>query len=301
MKLIQGETILSIIHGPGTESHIAELSLFLRRQINVWFKNEYEVWLFGRDFHRQPRISLEYWREKRHFALVDGSEPRNCDDACGSSSCSGGHRHNCAFDVISDQTGYPAADLRDIAARRILVKVYQARLLGKDYVFEDEISGGASISVRSIHDAKQLLDWSVTARNGHPRSHVERKSCGCDNLGRVNCIKCFSRTGFKSGFKSDHDQDETLWKQLERDGGAGVMDSLRYSHTYPMLSDIYSLGLRKVGVAYNMERKTADDFYIGAVKTVFRDASDPYIVTMYPVYNNIHAMSRNSQRSRGSR
>ncbi|CAB0029511.1 unnamed protein product, partial [Trichogramma brassicae] len=58
MKPISGETVLSIIHGPATTGHIKEMSMFLRRPIDVWAKDR--LMLFGRCHHRQPRLNLAF-------------------------------------------------------------------------------------------------------------------------------------------------------------------------------------------------------------------------------------------------
>ncbi|CAB0030213.1 unnamed protein product [Trichogramma brassicae] len=63
-----------------------------------------------------------------HFTLNGGLEPRNPDAGC--------HPDNCGFDVVSDQTGYPASLLRRIIVQRMLVRLYQSRLRGRDHRFQ---------------------------------------------------------------------------------------------------------------------------------------------------------------------
>ncbi|KAL7302751.1 hypothetical protein TKK_0004798 [Trichogramma kaykai] len=139
---ILGETVLSIIHGPATTGHLIEVSQFLKRPIDVW--TEDRLMLFGRCHHRhKPRLYLKYKSLTKkcpscglstsskavgHFTLLKGEEPRNLDARS--------HPENCGFDVVSDQTGYPATALRQVAVQRMLAKLYESRLRGRDHHFQ---------------------------------------------------------------------------------------------------------------------------------------------------------------------
>ncbi|CAB0033117.1 unnamed protein product [Trichogramma brassicae] len=139
---ILAETVWSIIHGPATTGHIVEVSQFLKRPIDVWAEDR--LMLFGRCHNRhKPRLHLKYKsltnkcascksssssKAMGHFTLLKGQEPRNPDARS--------HPENCGFDVISDQTGYPATALRQVAVQRMLAKLYESRLRGRDHHFQ---------------------------------------------------------------------------------------------------------------------------------------------------------------------
>ncbi|CAB0033129.1 unnamed protein product [Trichogramma brassicae] len=139
---ILAETVWSIIHGPATTGHLVEVSQFLKRPIDVW--TEDRLLLFCQCYNRQkPRLHLKYKsltnkcpscksssssKAVGHFTLLQGHEPHNPDARS--------HPENCGFDVISDQTGYPATALRQVAAQRMLAKLYESRLRGRDHRFQ---------------------------------------------------------------------------------------------------------------------------------------------------------------------
>ena len=133
MKPIPGEAVQSILRGPANAGHIREMSQFLRRKIDVWAENRVILFDSGRQ-PLQPRLDLVHEKVGGsssglgHFTLLDGSEPRNPE--------ADRRPNNCAFDCVSDQTGYPAPILRQIVAQRMLVKLYHGRLRGRDYQFQ---------------------------------------------------------------------------------------------------------------------------------------------------------------------
>ncbi|KAL7302544.1 hypothetical protein TKK_0005180 [Trichogramma kaykai] len=192
MKPIPGETVQSIIHGPADAGHIREMSQFLRRQINVWGKER--SMLFGRCHHRQPHVILAHSRAGDaaaaaaaaggHFSLSGGSEPRNPE--------ADRRPNNCAFDCVSDQTGYPAPILRQIVAQRMLVKLYHARLRGRDYQFQCSrcsVSGGNHPFTEK--EAKALVEFSKKYR-GHAHLHWLNPNCKeCKKRPEIMC--CMTR------------------------------------------------------------------------------------------------------------
>ncbi|CAB0030216.1 unnamed protein product [Trichogramma brassicae] len=134
MKPISGDTVLSIIHGPATTVHFVEMSKFVNHEIDVWVKDRVLV-IGSSSSARQPhprRLNVGHrssaGRAGGHFTLNGGLEPRNLDAGC--------HPDNCGFDVVSDQTGYPASLLRRIIVQRMLVRLYQSRLRGRDHRFQ---------------------------------------------------------------------------------------------------------------------------------------------------------------------
>ncbi|CAB0040603.1 unnamed protein product, partial [Trichogramma brassicae] len=131
------ETVLEIIYGPANTGHLVETSKFLDREIDVWARNRLVV--IGGCRSRRPNqpsplslthtiFSSDSSEGSGHFTLVDGSEPRNPDAGC--------HPNNCAFDAISDQTGYPASMLRRVVTQRMMIMLYQSRLRGRDQRFQ---------------------------------------------------------------------------------------------------------------------------------------------------------------------
>ncbi|KAL7303373.1 hypothetical protein TKK_0004559 [Trichogramma kaykai] len=126
MKPISGDTVLSIIHGPATTGHFVEMSKFLNQEIDVLARNRV-LMIGGSLSSRQPhprRLNVGHrssaGRAGGHFTLRGGPEPRNPDAGC--------HPDNCGFNVVSDQTGYPASLLRRVIGQRMLVRLYQSRL-----------------------------------------------------------------------------------------------------------------------------------------------------------------------------
>uniref|UniRef100_A0ABD2XLQ2 Uncharacterized protein n=1 Tax=Trichogramma kaykai TaxID=54128 RepID=A0ABD2XLQ2_9HYME len=215
---ILGETVWSIIHGPATTSHIFELSQFLRRPIDVWAKDR--LLLFGRCHHRhKPRLHLWYksltnkcpscglssGKAVGHFTLLEGHEPRNPDARS--------HPENCGFDVVSDQTGYPATALRQVAVQRMLAKLYESRLRGRDHHFQCShcnLSGG---ELWTDEDSKKLIKTAQEKYRGHAHIHVYRESCD------IKC-SCAETDGLKTkedgGLKNINCMDKFL--QINNDG-----------------------------------------------------------------------------------
>ncbi|CAB0043677.1 unnamed protein product [Trichogramma brassicae] len=209
MKPITGGTVLSIIHGPATTSHLREMSEFLRRPIDVW-TDDGRLMLIGKSYRSSCRLSLAH-KKIGHFTLVEGSEPRNPDAGC--------HPQDCAFDAISDQTGYPASLLRQVVAQRMLLKLYRSRLRGRDGGDDDpldccsscELRGGMNndeaysgryegMYVMDEERAKELVELSKQF-NGRTHAYVykTRDQCKCSvypnpTVEMVDCIKGYVRS-----------------------------------------------------------------------------------------------------------
>uniref|UniRef100_A0ABD2XKF7 Uncharacterized protein n=1 Tax=Trichogramma kaykai TaxID=54128 RepID=A0ABD2XKF7_9HYME len=183
---ILGETVLSIIHGPVTTGHLVEVSQFLKRPINVWTKHR--LLLFGKCHYRhEPRLHLKYKsltnkcpscglstssKAVGHFTLLKGEEPRNPDARS--------HPENCGFDVVSDQTGYPATALRQVAVQRMLAKLYESRLRGRDHHFQCShcsVSGGAASYKEFLPRAEEIMKISKEDHNGHAHVHIRNYAC----------------------------------------------------------------------------------------------------------------------------
>ncbi|KAL7302753.1 hypothetical protein TKK_0004800 [Trichogramma kaykai] len=214
---ILGETVLSIIHGPATTGHLIEVSQFLKRPIDVW--TEDRMLFFGQRHNRQkPRLHLWYksltkkcpscglssGKAVGHFTLLEGEEPRNPDARS--------HPENCGFDVVSDQTGYPATALRQVAVQRMLAKLYESRLRGRDHHFQCShcsVSGGR---MKWNNLTTKMLNRSRDEHNGHAHLHVFYRNCepNCScpeeykdakntiaNFKVINCIKKYDEIKMK--------------------------------------------------------------------------------------------------------
>ncbi|KAL7293427.1 hypothetical protein TKK_0013189 [Trichogramma kaykai] len=208
MKPISGETVLSIVHGPATTGHIKEMSMFLRRPIDVWAKDR---------------------------LMLFGSEPRDPDR----------HPLNCAFDVVSDQTGYPASALRQVAVQRMLAKLYQSRLRGHDYHVQCPACGISGGRVWFREHVRNLIN-SSTSYQGHAHVNVERLRCQfhCEcaepwqytmnnDISRVRCMGRYleifplsPNEEERTLFKSDRDLEDILLQLLNSEDGTKAYDCL---------------------------------------------------------------------------
>ncbi|KAL7304441.1 hypothetical protein TKK_0003237 [Trichogramma kaykai] len=239
MKPITGETVLSIIHGPATTSHLKEMSQFLRRPIDVW-ADDGRLMLIGKSYGGGSSRSLSLAHKKiGHFTLVQGSEPRNPDASR--------HPQDCAFDAISDQTGYPASLLRQVVAQRMLLKLYRGRLRGRgekdDCCSSCELRGGMTNDeayagryegayVMDEERAEELVEFSKQF-NGRTHAYVykTRDQCKCSvypnpTVEMVDCIKGYVRSrnrwkkrAYYACFESDADLYEILAVAMNSEQG----------------------------------------------------------------------------------
>ncbi|CAB0037281.1 unnamed protein product [Trichogramma brassicae] len=166
MKPIPGETVMSIIYEPATTGHLVETSKFLGREIDVWTEDRLIIINGGcehRNWRNRPPV-LGVAHKKiggsgkgtgGHFTLTDGTEPRNPD--------AGRQPNNCAFDVVSDQTGYPATALRRLVAQRMLIRLYRSRLRGRGH----RLQCSRCTSIRTRRSAFSLLSSASPKTDFH--------------------------------------------------------------------------------------------------------------------------------------
>jgi len=210
-------------------------------------------------------------------------------------------RMNCLFDSIcflsnSRMTGQ---QLRSLTVNNLqknfssfvetLPGVYKKRRGGRGLCG----CGGVRYDGRNADDAAQVLDRSQGVRSdvsgapGHPRSHA------LNTNGEQYSVVDYSRGGWKSGFMSYRDQDETAHTLLRSDFGQMAIEKLNYNSNKEVIEvHARELGIDKRYGVWENGQKTSEgnmsdlvmvmEHHYGEKKN--REAP-PHIRTFYPKKN----------------